>query len=67
MPDRLNYSFGMKVPGVLGKYSSIDFHVSLSSDVKPEETPDEAFKRVKGIVEQWSEEEYDGIEEIRKD
>jgi len=65
MTDRLSYAFGMKLPGA-EPYSSIDFHVSLTSDVKEEETSDEAFKRIKDTVEQWSDDEYTRISEIRE-
>ncbi len=48
-PDRVSVSLGAK----LGKpnFSSVDFHVSYSSDVKEGETPEAAYKRVQKFVE----------------
>jgi len=47
--DRVNFTFGMKVPGV-EQYSSISFSSSLTSDRKPDETVEQAFERVREIV-----------------
>ena len=52
-PDRVNFSFGMKVN--LGNYQSADFHLSLSSDVKGEESVKDALKRCEKFVEAESE------------
>jgi len=57
MTDRVNYSFGMKLPWT-EQFSSVDFHISYSSDVKEGESPEEAFERVKGFVEEETEKEY---------
>lgn len=48
-PDRVSLSLGAK----LGKpgYSSVDFHISYSSDVKEGETPEQAYRRVQEFVE----------------
>jgi len=48
-PDRVNYSFGMKIP--LGDYKMADFHVNFSSDVKDGETWEQALQRVQVFVE----------------
>lgn len=58
-PDRINYSFGMKVN--LGNYESADFHISLSSDLKEGETEDEAYERVRKFVQDKAEEEFDNL------
>lgn len=65
--DRVNISFGMKVPGFEGQFSSIDFHVSYSSDAKDGESVDDTFDRVRHIVEVESEKSYDGIIQARKE
>lgn len=62
--DRVNYSFGMKIG--LGDYSSADFHLSLSSDVRSGETVEEAFERVKTFVEERVEKEYEEIESLKR-
>jgi hypothetical protein len=61
-PDRVNYSYGMKVS--LGNYESADFHMSLSSDVRDSETPEQALERVKEFVENESEKKFDELREI---
>ena len=48
--DRVSYSFGMKLSGP-GKYESTSFSLTLTSDVKEEETAEEALKRVTSFVE----------------
>jgi len=58
-PDRVTYSFSMKVG--LPNYSSADFHVGLSSDVKPEETREKAFARIKKFVDVQAEKELNEI------
>jgi len=63
-PSRVTYSFSMKVG--LPNYSSADFHIGLSSDVRDDETPDKAFKRVKEWVESKLEGEMDEIESLRE-
>jgi len=57
-PDRINVSLGMKIPGPQ-EYSSISFHVSLSSDAKPKEKTEALFERVKEFVEEKVEGLYD--------
>ena len=60
--DRVNYSYGMKVN--LGNYESADFHMSLSSDVRVGETPEDAMERVKFFVENESEKKFDELREV---
>lgn len=55
--DRVSYSFGMKL-SLPAKYESADFHVSLSSDVSPDETLDQAFNRVKAEVMKYADSSY---------
>lgn len=62
--DRVTYSFSMKIG--LPDYSSADFHIGLSSDVKEGESSDKAFARVKKWVESKLEGEVDEIEKIRE-
>ncbi|NBW99425.1 hypothetical protein EBR03_07620 [bacterium] len=47
--DRISYSAGMKVN--IGNYESADFHVSMSSDVRAKETPEQALKRIAEFVD----------------
>ncbi len=47
--DRISYSFGMKL-SLAAKYESADFHVSLSSDIEPNETIETTLDRVKARV-----------------
>jgi len=56
--DRINYTLGMKVPGPEA-YSSVSFSVSLTSDVKENETIQEAMDRVKDFVETEVEKDFD--------
>lgn len=62
--DRVNYSFGHKVN--LGNYESADFHISYSSDVKADETPEKALNRVRKFVEAKAEEKLDELREVAK-
>lgn len=62
--DRVNYSFGHKVN--LGNYESADFHISYSSDVKEDETPEEALERVRKFVEGQAEEKLDELRSVAK-
>lgn len=63
--DRVSHSFGMKIS--IGQYSTADFHLSLSSDVKDGETIEEAMDRVKSIVEERAEKEYEEISSLKAD
>ncbi len=58
--DRISYSFGAKIN--IGNYQSIDFHISYSSEVKPDEKTDTAYSRVKKYVESKAEFEIDKIQ-----
>jgi len=49
-PDRINVSLGMKLPGPVD-FSSVNFSVSYSSDLKEGESQVKAFKRVRSFVE----------------
>jgi len=62
--DRVNYSFGMKVN--LGGYESADFHISLSSDVRPHESPAQALKRIQQFVSEECEKQYEELKELKK-
>ena len=57
-PDRVNITFGMKMPGPV-EYSSVNFSVSLSSDVKGGETLNEAWERVSKEVDERATEYYE--------
>ncbi len=48
-PQRISYSFGMKL-SLLAKYESADFHVSMTSDVDDSETVEQAMNRLKHFV-----------------
>jgi hypothetical protein len=61
-PDRVTYSYSMKVG--LPNYSSADFHVGLSSDVKPGETQEKAFARIKKFVDAQAEKELNEIHDL---
>lgn len=61
--DRVSYSFGMKMS--LGNYSTADFHLSMSSDVGDDETVDEAMDRIKSIIEDRVEKEYEEISSLK--
>ena len=63
-PDRVSYSFGMKVS--LAKYESADFHISLSSDVGDGESVEEAFERCKKQVEDESEKKFDELRSLKE-
>lgn len=60
--DRVSYSFGMKL-SLPTRYESADFHVSLTSDVQPGETPAQAFNRVKAEVQEYAARSYTQIRE----
>ncbi len=47
--DRISYSEGRKIN--LGNYESMDYHISYSTDVQPDETPHQAFLRASKFVE----------------
>ena len=55
-PDRVSYSFGLKLSK---NYQTLDFHISHESDVRDGETPDEAHERVRLSVEEKVDVEYD--------
>lgn len=63
-PDRVSFSFGAKVS--IAQYESADFHMTYSSDVKANETPAQAFKRVSKFVEEESEKKLDEVRSIAK-
>ena len=62
-PDRVNYSFGMKVN--MGNYESSDFHISYSTDVKEDETLKQAQERAVRFVEKEAERKFSELVEIR--
>jgi len=51
-PDRISISCGRKITD--GNYGSHDSHVSYSTDVKTEETLNEAVKRASNVVDKVS-------------
>lgn len=65
-PDRLNVSFGMKLPGPI-EYSSVTFNVSYTSDVKAGETLEEAWDRVKQVVDERANEYYDQYGQLQSE
>ena len=56
-PDRISYSFGMKIN--MGNYESVDVHMSLSTDVAEGETQEKALKRAQKFVESKVEEKHE--------
>lgn len=62
-PDRINYSFGMKVN--MGNYESTDFHISFTTDVKEDETKEQAYQRAVKFVEKEAERKFHELVEIR--
>lgn len=63
-PDRISYSFGMKVN--MGNYESADFHVSYSTDVKEKESAKEALARAISFVEEQAEGKLDELRILKK-
>ena len=59
MRDRIKYNFNVKIG--LPNYSSAGFDVGMDSDVREDETPEKAFRRVKKLVEAIAEKEADEI------
>ncbi len=55
--DRVNFSFGMKIPGPV-QFSSFTFSCSYSTDLMPEETPEDAIDRVRKLVMAEVEKDY---------
>ena len=56
--DRISATFGMKFPGPV-EYSSINFSVSYTSDVKDGESLAKAWTRVKSEIEKRATEYHD--------
>lgn len=48
---RVNYAAGRKISHPHKQYESYDFHVSISTDLLPGETPSDAFGRCEAFVE----------------
>lgn len=59
MKDRVTYSFGLTIN--TGNYESVRVDVTMASDVEGNETFDEAYERVKSVVQDKVEEEHDDI------
>jgi len=55
--DRVNFSFSMKVPGPV-QFSSLTFSSSFSTDLQPEETPEDAMERARKFVMSEVEKDY---------
>lgn len=62
-PDRISYSFGMKVN--MGNYESADMHFSYSTDVKSKESPEAALQRAIAFVEEEAEGKLDELRALR--
>ena len=62
MADRIKYSFGMTVPGAEA-YSSVRFDIGLESELKKGEKLEDGLTRVRELVMEKSNEEYDRIKE----
>jgi hypothetical protein len=60
-PDRVSFAYGAKMPGPV-KWSSVDFHMSMSTDVLDGETPQKAIARARKIIMAQCERELDEIE-----
>jgi len=60
-PDRISFSYGVKLPGPV-KWSSVDCHMSMSTDVLGDETPQKAIARARKIVMAQMEREIDEID-----
>ncbi len=60
--DQVSYSFGYKC--TTRQYENATFNVSLKSDVRDNETPEEAFERVKEFVEERAHRELVSIRGI---
>jgi len=58
MTDRVNYSFSMKVPTEV-EYSTVGFSASVSPDVKEGESVKEAFDRVRKVVMDEIDKDFD--------
>lgn len=63
--DRVSYSYGFKVPGP-EQYSSVNVSVSLSTDVKAGETPDQAMERAKTFVHMHADNEMTSSTPVRQ-
>jgi hypothetical protein len=48
-PDRVSFSYGQKVPGE-ERFSSVDLHLSDSTDIRAGETAEQAMARAKRFV-----------------
>lgn len=47
--DRVSYSYGFKVPGQT-QYSSTNVNISYSTDLRPDEAPEQALERARRFV-----------------
>jgi len=58
-PDRINYSFGVKIN--TGNYENCSISISYSSDLGVDETPAMALKRISKFVESRLDEKREEI------
>lgn len=63
-PDRVSYAYGMKMPGPV-PYSSLDFHLALTTDVREGETPKQAMERARKFVQGEADREYEDFKRVR--
>lgn len=59
-PDRINFTMGFKIGGK--NYSSANASVSYTSDVRPDETPEKAYARIRAFVDKQCEKEVKNVE-----
>lgn len=63
-PDRISYSYGLKLPGA-EEFSSINVNLSISSDVRQGETADQAMARARDFVHTQCEKDLNDIIKLR--
>lgn len=64
-PDRVSYSFGMKIN--IGNFQNVDFHLSYSTDCKEGETKEDAMERAGAFVESEADKEYEKYKLLKED
>lgn len=65
-PDRVSFSYGVKLPGPV-KWASVNTNISMSTDVLDGESPAKAIARARKIVMAQIEKEIDEIDESRSE
>lgn len=66
MTDRVSYSYGIKWPGPTD-YSSVHCDISYSTDVRDDETPEQAVSRARKFVQDQCEGDFDEIRRAREE